>query len=73
MSYLNDGTVFVHNRDKDGKSLLIFTYRKHIKGQKDFEDMKKIVVYWMERVERYFLLYHIIFILSYYMNLLIFY
>lgn len=52
MSYLNDGTVFVHNRDKDGKSLLIFTYRKHIKGQKDFEELKKIVIYWMERVER---------------------
>ncbi|XP_014290468.1 motile sperm domain-containing protein 2 isoform X2 [Halyomorpha halys] len=52
MNYLNDGSVFVHNRDKDGKSLFIFTYKKHVKGQKDFEELKKIVIYWMERVER---------------------
>uniref|UniRef100_A0A224XF82 Putative phosphatidylinositol transfer protein pdr16 n=1 Tax=Panstrongylus lignarius TaxID=156445 RepID=A0A224XF82_9HEMI len=51
--YLEEGSIFVHSRDKDGKSLFIFRCCKHVKGQKDFEELKKCVVYWMERVERH--------------------
>ncbi|XP_067003343.2 motile sperm domain-containing protein 2 [Anabrus simplex] len=50
--YLEDGSLFVHNRDKDGRSLLIFNCKKHVKGQKDFEELKRCVVYWFERLER---------------------
>ncbi|KAK9499411.1 hypothetical protein O3M35_002453 [Rhynocoris fuscipes] len=50
--YLEEGSIFVHGRDKDGKSLFIFKCCKHVKGQKDFEELKRCVVYWMERVER---------------------
>lgn len=50
--YLEEGSIFVYSRDKDGKSLFIFRCCKHVKGQKDFEELKKCVVYWMERVER---------------------
>lgn len=50
--YLEEGSIFVRNRDKDGKSLLILKCKKHVKGQKDFEELKKVVIYWFERVER---------------------
>uniref|UniRef100_A0A1B6CK24 MSP domain-containing protein n=1 Tax=Clastoptera arizonana TaxID=38151 RepID=A0A1B6CK24_9HEMI len=52
IDYLEEGSLFVHNRDKDGKSLLIFKCKKHVKGQKNFEDLKRIVIYWFERIER---------------------
>lgn len=50
--YLEEGSIFVRNRDKDGKSLLILKCKKHVKGQKDFEELKKVVIYWFERAER---------------------
>ncbi|KAL1130852.1 hypothetical protein AAG570_012093 [Ranatra chinensis] len=52
IEYLSEGSLFVHGRDKDGKSLFIFKCKKHVKGQKDFEELKKCVIYWFERVER---------------------
>ncbi|XP_075228538.1 motile sperm domain-containing protein 2-like [Lycorma delicatula] len=52
MDYLEDGSMFVHNRDKDGKLLFIFKCKKHVKGQKDFDELKRCVLYWFERVER---------------------
>ncbi|PSN37774.1 hypothetical protein C0J52_15860 [Blattella germanica] len=50
--YLQDGSLFVRNKDKDGKYLLIFKSKKHIKGQRDMEELKRCVVYWFERLER---------------------
>lgn len=50
--YLNEGLLYVHNRDKDHKSLFIFACRKHVKGQRDMDELKKVVIYWMERIER---------------------
>ncbi|XP_014243956.1 motile sperm domain-containing protein 2-like isoform X1 [Cimex lectularius] len=50
--YLEEGSLFIHNKDKDGKPLLIFKCCKHVKGQKDFEELKKCVIYWFERAER---------------------
>ena len=52
MSYLEDGSMFSHNRDKDGKSLFILKCKKHIKGQRDLEELKRCLVYWFERLER---------------------
>lgn len=50
--YLEEGCIFVRNRDKDGKSLLILKCKKHVKGQKDFDELKRLVIYWFERSER---------------------
>ncbi|XP_063244503.1 motile sperm domain-containing protein 2-like isoform X2 [Bacillus rossius redtenbacheri] len=52
MDYVNEGSLFVHNRDKDGSNLLIFKSKKHVKGQKDMDELKRVVVYWFERLER---------------------
>ncbi|CAB0000597.1 unnamed protein product [Nesidiocoris tenuis] len=50
--YLAAGSMFIHNKDKDMKPLFIFKCCKHVKGQKDFEELKKCVIYWFERAER---------------------
>ncbi|KAF6200830.1 hypothetical protein GE061_005277, partial [Apolygus lucorum] len=50
--YLASGSLFIHSKDKDGKPLFIFKCAKHVKGQKDFEELKKCVIYWFERAER---------------------
>ncbi|CAG2062891.1 unnamed protein product [Timema podura] len=52
MEYVNEGCLFAHNRDKDGKSILVFKSKKHVKGQKDMDELKRVVVYWFERLER---------------------
>ena len=48
------GTLFYHGRDKDGKRMLIFRVRTHTKSKDQMEDMKKFVLYQLERLERYF-------------------
>ncbi|XP_055840563.1 motile sperm domain-containing protein 2-like isoform X2 [Episyrphus balteatus] len=50
MDYLNQGLVFPRNRDKDGKTLLIFKAKLHVKGSKDMKELMRVVVYWIERV-----------------------
>jgi hypothetical protein len=52
LDYLQSGSFFAHNKDKDGKMLLIFKSKKHVKGQRDMEELKRCVVYWFERLER---------------------
>ncbi|KAH8364140.1 hypothetical protein KR084_002954 [Drosophila pseudotakahashii] len=49
--YLNDGSVFVHNKDKDGKPLLILTINKHSKSRNQ-DDLLRILVFWIERLQR---------------------
>lgn len=52
MDYILDGSFFTRGRDKDGCKLLIFKCKKHVKGTKEFEEMQKCFVYWVERLER---------------------
>ncbi|XP_034483790.1 motile sperm domain-containing protein 2 isoform X2 [Drosophila innubila] len=49
--YLNQGCAFVHSQDVDGKPLLIFRVRLHNKS-KNLDELIRIVVYWIERVQR---------------------
>ncbi|XP_017048546.1 motile sperm domain-containing protein 2 [Drosophila ficusphila] len=49
--YLNDGSIFVHNKDKDGKPLLILTIKMHSKSRNQ-EDLLRILVFWIERLQR---------------------
>ncbi|XP_075162191.1 motile sperm domain-containing protein 2-like [Haematobia irritans] len=50
--YLNDGVIFPHNKDVDGKPLLIFKTKKHIKGSKDMNEILRVLIYWVERIHR---------------------
>ncbi|XP_005190834.1 motile sperm domain-containing protein 2 [Musca domestica] len=52
MDYLSDGVIFPHNCDVDGKPLLIFKTSKHIKGAKDMNELLKVLIYWVERIQR---------------------
>ncbi|KAH8302183.1 hypothetical protein KR044_003782 [Drosophila immigrans] len=49
--YLNEGCAFVHSQDVDGKPLLVFRVRLHNKS-KNLDELIRIVVYWVERVQR---------------------
>ncbi|XP_023342819.1 motile sperm domain-containing protein 2 [Eurytemora carolleeae] len=51
-AFFDKGTVFTHNRDKDGKKLLTFTVGRHIKGAEKMDEMKRFFVYYLERLER---------------------
>lgn len=52
MEYILDGGFFAHNRDKDGCAMFIFKCKKHCKGTRDMGDVKKCVIYWLERLEK---------------------
>lgn len=52
MDYLTDGVIFPRNKDIDGKTILIFKTKKHIRGAKDMNEILKVLVYWVERIHR---------------------
>lgn len=52
MDYVKEGTFFPHGRDIDGSLLLIMKSKTHIKGQKEMEEIKKVIIYWFDRIER---------------------
>jgi hypothetical protein len=49
---LAKGVLFIRNKDKWGKPLLVFKAKLHNKGVDDIEDVKKFIVYYFERIER---------------------
>ncbi|XP_075989747.1 motile sperm domain-containing protein 2-like [Anticarsia gemmatalis] len=52
MDYVQEGVFFPRGRDIDGSLLLIFKAKMHVKGQREYEELKKIMIYWFDRVER---------------------
>ncbi|XP_043248458.1 motile sperm domain-containing protein 2-like [Colletes gigas] len=50
--YLEDGFCFVHGRDRDGKIMFVIRSKLHAKGSKDLNELRKVIVYWFERIER---------------------
>ena len=42
----------MRNRDADGKQLLVFEVKKHIKGVNNMNDMHRMFLYFLERVDR---------------------
>jgi len=46
------GSLYLRNRDSDGKQLLIFDVKKHIKGAAVMDDMQRMFLYFLERVDR---------------------
>lgn len=49
MDYLTNSNVYLHGRDLDGKLILMFNCRAHTRGCKKYEDLKRCLVYWIER------------------------
>ncbi|XP_017137063.1 motile sperm domain-containing protein 2 [Drosophila miranda] len=49
--YLHDGSIYAHNKDKEGKPLLILSLKKHSKS-KSLDDLLRLVVFWIERIHR---------------------
>lgn len=49
MDYLKSTCVYLHGRDADGKLILMFKSKLHIRGSKNQEDLKRCMVYWIER------------------------
>lgn len=52
MDYVKQGMFFPRGRDVDGCLMLILKSKMHVKGQKDYEELKKIMIYWFDRLER---------------------
>ena len=47
-----NGELYVHGRDKDGKVLLVFAVKKHFKGTESMDELKRFFIYYMERIDR---------------------
>ncbi len=50
-TFIEKPILYTRNRDVDGKKLLIFSVSQHQKG-KNVDEMKKIFLYYIERLER---------------------
>ena len=54
---LNSGVMYLlGNRDKVGNLLLVMECKKFVKGQSNMDEWKKIFLYFLERMERYYCL-----------------
>lgn len=52
VDYLEEGIMFPHGVDIDGKLMFIIRCKLHFKSSKDPEECRKCAVYWFERMER---------------------
>nr|XP_026498218.1 motile sperm domain-containing protein 2-like [Vanessa tameamea] len=52
IDYLKEGIFFPHGRDIDSCLLFILKSKLYVKGTKNIEEVKKVVIYWLERIER---------------------
>lgn len=52
IDYLEEGIMYPHGVDIDGKLMFIIRCKLHFKASKDSEECKKCAVYWFERMER---------------------
>jgi len=46
------GNLYMHNKDKDGKMLLVLAVKNHKRGEESMDDMKRVFLYYMERIDR---------------------
>ncbi|XP_059088816.1 motile sperm domain-containing protein 2-like isoform X1 [Tigriopus californicus] len=46
------GSLYSKNYDIDGKKLLVFDVKKHVKGKEIRDDIRKFFLYQVERIER---------------------
>jgi hypothetical protein len=49
MDYLINSNVYLRGRDLDGVPILMFVGKAHTRGTKNMDDLKRCLVYWIER------------------------
>lgn len=52
LDYVREGIMFPRGRDVDGKLLFIYRSRLYTRGSKNLDDMKRMFLYWLERLIR---------------------
>ncbi|XP_055529047.1 motile sperm domain-containing protein 2-like [Wyeomyia smithii] len=52
MDYVCDGIMFPRGKDIDGKTLFIYRSRLYTRGSRNLSDMKRMFLYWLERLIR---------------------
>lgn len=52
MEYVHDSRFWPRGRDLDGKSMIIFRTKMHTRGSRNNDDLKKVLLYWVERLNR---------------------
>lgn len=52
MDYIKEGGIFPRGRDMESSLLFIFKCKIHVKGSKNFQELKKCIIYWFNRMER---------------------
>lgn len=52
MEYVYEGIMFPRGKDIDGKTLFIYRSRLYTRGSRNLNDMKRMFLYWLERLIR---------------------
>ncbi|XP_058458227.1 motile sperm domain-containing protein 2-like [Malaya genurostris] len=52
MDYVHEGMMFPRGKDIDGKTLFIYRSRLYTRGSRNLDDMKRVFLYWLERLIR---------------------
>ena len=52
LDYVKCGDIFIHGRDIDDSVMIIFRSKMHTRGQQNMDDLKRCLVYWIERAFR---------------------
>lgn len=52
MEYLINSSCYLHGRDLDGKLIFMFKSKWHTRGSKNMDDLKRCLLYWIERAFR---------------------
>ncbi|XP_064292347.1 uncharacterized protein LOC128674428 [Plodia interpunctella] len=52
MDYVKEGILFPRGRDIDGRLLFIVYNKLYDKDQKDYEKIKRVILYWLKKIDR---------------------
>lgn len=52
MDYVKEGIMFPRGKDLDGKTLFIYRASLYTRGSKSLDEMKRMFLYWLERIIR---------------------
>ncbi|CAH0731175.1 unnamed protein product, partial [Brenthis ino] len=52
IEYLKEGIFFPHGRDIDSCLIFIMKSKLYVKSEKNIDEVKKVIIYWLERIER---------------------
>lgn len=52
MDYAKEGIMFPRGKDLDGKTLFIYRASLYTRGSKSLDEMKRMFLYWLERIIR---------------------